>query len=184
MTPILGILASQISGHLAAGTAFDSIATVNVGAGGSSSIDFTSIPSTYKHLQIRTMSLSARANDDIAMQFNGDTATNYSQHRIVASGSTVSSYGFSNTSFVEAGFSSAGSSFPSVVVMDILDYQNTNKYKTTRYLNGTDSNGGGYLIYESGSWRSTSAITSIKLYIPGSYSFTQYSQFALYGVKG
>jgi len=178
------IAAIHGTGTPAVTSSYESIATVTVGSGGSTSIDFTSIPSTYKHLQLRTMSLSARANDDIALQFNADTASNYSQHRVVASGTTVSSYGFTNTAFVECGFSSGSSSTPSVAVMDILDYQNTNKYKTTRYLNGTDTNGGGYLIYESGNWRSTSAISSIKLYIPGGYSFTQYSSFALYGIKG
>jgi hypothetical protein len=54
MTPILGILASGMSGNLwAPGKDFDSIATTTVGAGGASTITFSSIPSTYRHLQIR-----------------------------------------------------------------------------------------------------------------------------------
>lgn len=34
-------------------TDYDSIATTTVGAGGAASITFSSIPSTYQHLQIR-----------------------------------------------------------------------------------------------------------------------------------
>ena len=37
----------------AAGGDFESIATVTVGGGGAASIEFTSIPGTYQHLQIR-----------------------------------------------------------------------------------------------------------------------------------
>jgi hypothetical protein len=51
MTPILGIMASQISGHLETG-AYESISTVTVGGGGSATITFSSIPGTYTHLQV------------------------------------------------------------------------------------------------------------------------------------
>jgi hypothetical protein len=46
---ILGIIAS--SKLTAAAGDFESIATVTVGSGGSAVISFTSIPSTYAHLQ-------------------------------------------------------------------------------------------------------------------------------------
>ena len=80
--PVLGIIASQISGHLFQPTgAYDSIATSTVGAGGAASIVFSSIPSTYTHLQIRgIVRISAIA--EMRMQFNGDTATNYSWHEL------------------------------------------------------------------------------------------------------
>ena len=70
-------------------------------------------------------------------------------------------------------------------VIDILDYAKTNKYKATRQLSGISSNATvgdrDYLLYGSGLWRSTSAITSITL---TGNSFVQYSHFALYGIKG
>ena len=69
------------------------------------------------------------------------------------------------------------------LIIDILDYKDTNKYKTLRGLGGNDANGSGYVSFNSGSWRSTSAITSIKLY-PDTGSFNTYSHFALYGIKG
>jgi predicted patatin/cPLA2 family phospholipase len=68
-------------------------------------------------------------------------------------------------------------------VIDILDYANTNKYKTVRALSGHDNNGSGYVNFESGLWMSTSAITSIKLFTAGNV-YAQYTQFALYGIKG
>jgi hypothetical protein len=81
------------------------------------------------------------------------------------------------------GASSTASIF-GVAVCDILDYTNTNKYKTVRSLSGHDQNGSGYVTLMSGSWRNTAAITSITiLRDSGGANLTQYSQFALYGIK-
>jgi hypothetical protein len=66
--------------------------------------------------------------------------------------------------------------------MDILDYANTNKFKTTRTLTGSDLNGSGVVSLDSGSWRSTSAITSITFTARANLINT-YSSFALYGIK-
>jgi hypothetical protein len=73
-----------------------------------------------------------------------------------------------------------------VAVIDILDYANTNKYKTYRVLSGVDTNGTspvGYVDFESALWLSTSAVNSITITLP-SGNYAQYSQFALYGIKG
>jgi hypothetical protein len=74
-------------------------------------------------------------------------------------------------------------------IVDILDYANTNKYKTIRSLTGHDHNGviaGIHAIVNlnSGSWRSTSAINSIVIGVVSGTAFNQYSSFALYGIKG
>jgi hypothetical protein len=81
---------------------------------------------------------------------------------------------------IYAGTSAAASIFGAGIV-DILDYANTNKYKTLRALAGVDFNGSGRVGLTSGLWQSTSAINAITL--EGS-SFVQYSSFALYGIKG
>jgi hypothetical protein len=67
-------------------------------------------------------------------------------------------------------------------ILDILDYKDTNKYKTARSLDGSDANGSGEISLRSGSWRNTAAITSITL-TPTGTGIAQYSSFALYGIK-
>lgn len=185
--PILGILAS--STRVAAGD-FESIATVTVGSGGSSSVEFTSIPSTYTHLQIRGISKatnnpSATDWNLLYIETNSDTGSNYSEHRIEGNGSSVSATGSANTTkmalSIESGSLQNANTF-GVAVIDVLDYANTNKYKTFRGLGGADNNGSGYVSFHSGLWRSTSAITSIKL-TPQASTFAQYTSFALYGIK-
>ncbi len=172
---------------------YESISTVTVGAGGSSSISFTSIPSTYKHLQIRWACITNRgtyAIDDIKMTFNSDTGANYSHHNLRGNGSTASAGGGANQNYIyfDVSAGTSVSNFFGVAVTDVLDYANTNKYKTTRALTGCDTNGAvsgefGRVALQSGSWRSTSAITSITIVPFTGTQFNQYSSFALYGVK-
>jgi hypothetical protein len=189
MAPILGIYASQISGHLFAPSgAYDSIATTTVGAGGASSITFSSIPSTYTHLQIRTLARDSRANSatNLTIQFNGDTAANYADHVLYGNATTaVSGADVSQTSAVTiraAGNNATANSFGAGII-DILDYANTNKYKTLRSLSGFDDNGSGQIWLISSLWMSASAINSITI-SPTTSPILQYSSFALYGIKG
>jgi hypothetical protein len=196
--PILGIMASQISGHLVTNS-YESIQTVTVGSGGSSSITFSSIPSTYKHLQIRSIARINSANygpGEVMAEFNADqTWTNYYRHGIGGTGASVfadAAAASSNLRGVLCGYNVGGSTattWMAAGICDILDYTNTNKYKTVRSLVGADLNGtpggtSGYMNLYSGLWMSTAAINQIVITSFASQSFTEYSQFALYGIRG
>jgi hypothetical protein len=185
VTPIsLGIFAS--ANQSVPGTSFESIATITPGDG-TSNVEFTSIPATYSHLQVRLIARGSSADSYFTLQFNGDTASNYSWHQLYGDGSsTGSSGGSSASSIVSAQFSNVTSSFGAGVI-DILDYTSTNKAKTVRLLSGFDSNGSGKIVFRSGGWyKNTSsvydAITSIKL-TPVSGTIQNNSHFALYGIK-
>jgi hypothetical protein len=188
VSPILGIIASS---KFAAVGDFESIATVSVGSGGAASAEFTSIPATYTHLQIRYLNKSTAAGSGVqtdSIQLgNGsiDTGSNYSLHLIEADGSSVAAGSGVNQTRMYSGnsISSGATNVFAVSVIDILDYANTNKYKTIRLLSGVDNNGSGVVTFHSGSWRNTAAITNIKLF-SASGNIAQYSQFALYGIKG
>ena len=181
MAPILGIYASQISGHLwAPSGAYDSIATVTLGTS-ASSIDFTSIPSTYTHLQIRASHLSS-AGANFYIRLNSDTSANYAWHELVGDGATAGGYNASSVTLGYYAYSPSGAN-PTVSVIDLLDYANTNKNKTVRALAGNDNNGSGRVTFTSSLWRSTSAVNAVTIY-PSTGTFSQYSSFALYGIKG
>lgn len=188
MSPILGIIASANQGQFISTTSYESIATTTVGAGGASSVEFTSIPSTYTHLQIRAISrvTGATANENLTLQFNSDTGGNYNSHYLYGTGSAAvggAEIGSQTTAIVgrSSGANLASGIF-GVSVIDILDYANTNKFTANRSLCGVDQNGSGIILFESSLWRNTAAVTSIKL-LPES-NFAQYSSFALYGIKG
>jgi hypothetical protein len=188
MFPILGIMASQISGHLS-NTAYESIATLS-GNGSSGTLSFTSIPSTYKHLQLRGIvreASGAGPNDTyLGLQFNG-SATNYALHYIYADGSTATANGAGSLTRAYSGIAtqnSAGSDIMGALIIDILDYQNTNKNKTVRVLSGDDRNGAGSINFISGLWADTSVINRVDVYSKDSQSFSTLTSVALYGIKG
>lgn len=172
---------------------YESIATYTIGSGGSAGITFSSIPSTYTHLQIRVIARSSRNNtatDNLAIQVgNGgsvDTGANYSDHLLRGSGSAVigdPSPNASNLNYAVSPTVNATASIFSTHIIDFLDYKNTNKYKTIRWFGGYDTNGSGFIYLESGNWRNTAAITDIKVYFPN-WNMVQYSSIALYGIKG
>ena len=193
MSPILGIIASGIQNSIANANSYESISTVTVGAGGSSSVTISSIPSTYTHLQLRVFAQTNRVTygrDYVFLRFNGDTGANYAWHQMTGDGSaTVSSGNASQNQgiFAEIGTSTGGTF--GVGITDILDYTDTSKYKTTRTLGGGDHNGtiggfGGTVTPTSTLWQSTSAVSSLTLFPSSGTAFTQYSSFALYGIKG
>jgi hypothetical protein len=179
MTPILGILASQISGHLTQPSDYESIATAS-GTGLSAVITFSSIPSTYKHLQIRYIGFTALASD-VTMQLNSNIGLR--QHALYGTGAAAASASGTGTAsgqyISEIGFATVN---PTVGVIDLLDYSNTNKYKTMRTLAGRDENGSGRIWLDSALYDTTAAISSITFTSANNYLTT--TQFALYGIKG
>ena len=184
----LGTFAQQ---GVAAGD-FDSIATVTVGSGGSANVEFTSIPSTFTHLQVRVFAQTNRGTygrDAVKVNVNTDTGNNYSYHNLLGDGASATSAASTTNSKIDLGDvgTGVGSSF-GILVVDLLDYKNTNKYKTIRSLFGGDHNGtiagfGGTVGMYSGLWQSTSAVTSLKFAPVYGTQFNQYSHFALYGIK-
>ena len=184
--PILGILAS--SKLTAAAGDYESIATVTVGSGGSSSISFTSIPGTYAHLQLRYLvkaSGSSESYDFLQMTINGSTPS-ARQHYLTGNGSAASADTGTLSAAVLSPYPNGNgpANTYGIGVVDILDYANTNKARVTRTLGGWDQNGSGQVRLVSSWINSTSAITSIELKSTNNNTLAQYSHFALYGIKG
>ena len=165
-------------------TSYESIATVT-GTGSSATITFSSIPSTYEHLQIRfTGKGTGGAEVDTSIRFNSDTGSNYAWHQVYGYGTSIaSSNGTSQNKIL--GFYTTGTNDSNVVssaVLDILDYKSTNKNKTTRMLSGLRGTNG-FIGLRSGVWLNTAAITSIDIVLDsGNWATT--TQIALYGIKG
>jgi hypothetical protein len=194
VSPILDSIGSVKGfgwGSFLSANSYESIATSTAGAGGLSSVTFSSIPSTYKHLQIRAtarIGVNNPGNDGgyVGLRFNSDTGTNYTTHIINGNGATAGSTawtGINEIYFQRFAGNNTGANIFGAGVLDILDYQNTNKNTTIRNLAGFDNNGGGLMYLTSGLWLNTSAITSITL-TPEAGNFLQYSSLALYGIKG
>ena len=178
--PILGIMASAMSGNLwAPSGAYDSIASTTVSSN-VSTITFSSIPATYKHLQIRLFCKNLGNNGTVSLRYNSDTGANYSMHDLWGNGATTFALATANATYVFASLTGLGQ--PAVGIVDIFEYANTNVYKTNRSLLGLDLSSSGLAWFSSGNWRNTAAISTIT--VNSSADFTQYTKVALYGIKG
>jgi hypothetical protein len=163
---------------------YESIATAN-GTGSSGIITFSSIPSTYTHLQIRGIANAGGVGADLNIRLNGDNSSIYTRHRLIGDGSTASALGQTGRPWItflgNATLPTASNTY-GVFVCDILDYTNTNKNTTVRVLSGQDSNGSGGVDFTSGLWPNTAAVTSVSIQL-NTGNLTTASQFALYGVN-
>jgi hypothetical protein len=169
--------------------AFESIATATPSG---TNVSFTSIPSTYKHLQIRYIARDATTGTSgtrtFTMQFNSNTSTIYDYHQMYSLGTgEYINYNtnIDNISIVGITGDGATSNIFGVGYIDIIDYANTSKNKAIRHFGGSNLNTStaiNSVVLISGVWRNTAAITSIQLNVSG--NFFAGTQFALYGIKG
>jgi hypothetical protein len=190
MSPLIDLIGSAKGygwGSQSISTAFESIQTITVGAGGQSTISFSNIPSTYQHLQIRGTLLNLQTSGDPYYSITpAGTAptTAYYNHYFNGDGSTAASNARGDIRWI-ASNGNVHNVAPMVFIMDILDYSNTDKFKTIRILRGI--NNASYAIQQdvginSSFVRTNSAITGIDF---GIYStgYAQHSKFSLYGIK-
>ena len=183
---MLNTIAGMLSGGVAVSlTDYESIATTTVGAGGTSTITFSSIPSTYSHLQIRFISRGSDTDNNISLRFNSDTSSSYYAHYMYGDGSSTAAGGSGSTAtlvtYISQSSSSRAANAFSSGIIDILDYANASKYKTLRSLSGREDNSAGILLLTSGLWMKADAISTVTLTTGA--NFAQYSSFALYGIK-
>lgn len=193
MSPILSARGGMSAGAYGwgvlsggASASFESIATIT-GNSTNNTVSFTSIPSTFKHLQIRGTARSDAAATIVSLYArpNNDTAANYAWHQLAGDGSTGYANGSASVGEIFAGNPIAANSTANriaTVIIDILDYTSTSKYKTLRIFAGHDLNGSGRVQIISGLWMSTNAITSFDLTASNGF-LTNQASFALYGIK-
>ena len=163
---------------------FELIASSTVGAGGATTIDFTSIPQTYTDLCLK---LSARVNQsssygiDVYLLPNGSSSSltakrlygdgsaagsdSLTQIRGIATSTAQTANTFANTEFYIPNYT--GSTYKSVSVDGVAENNATNAFE----------------LLVAGLWSNTAAITSLTLSVPSTFAFQQYSTAYLYGVK-
>lgn len=162
---------------------------VTVGAGGAASIDFTSIPSTYTDLVVklsgRSTDTTANESSELRLQFNSDTGSNYSRRMLYGDGGAAGSSSATTTG-MRVGFvdtnGNTSSTFSNTEIY-IPNYAGSSQ-KSVSADSVVEGNVAQYMYATliAGLWTGTSAITSIKLYIP-SFNFVQHSTAYLYGVS-
>lgn len=160
------------------------ITTTTVGTA-TSSVTFSNIPQSYEHLQVRCSGLTASSGAVMVLRLNSDTGGNYTSHRLNGDGTSAAAFAETGVGYARVFGQNIGTNTanPTAMIIDILDYSNTNKNKTIRSLAGCDSNGSGEIGLQSSLWINTSAVSTIEFRLNTSGNYAQYSSFALYGIK-
>lgn len=152
------------------------------------SVTISSIPSDYKHLQIRMLTRSdfGAASDALNVQVNGDTTASYSRHFLEGNGSTVGSFVDTSATKAWLGRTVADGNTANVYtswVVDILDYGNASKNTTIRSFSGNAVGTINYSTLASALWFKTPAVTSLT-FLNNVGGYKAGSRFSIYGIKG
>jgi hypothetical protein len=169
---------------------YTKIASTTVGAGGASSIDFTSIPATYTDLLLKISARGTRSNSGsltVTLRFNSDGGANYSYRRLYADGSSTASDSSTGESYGFAGYVGkaydTANTFGSCEIYVPSYAGNAQKAYSSDGVEETNAQ----LAYASivaGLWTGTSAITAISLYASnGTFNWEQNSTATLYGIS-
>jgi hypothetical protein len=171
--------------------AFESIATITL-TSAQAALEFTGIPQTYKHLQLRGLFRSDYSGQGAGgyLEFNGNASGTYRAHALYMNGAgAVGSYDSGALSVgtywgVDTAGLSPANTF-GVQIADILDYTNTNKNRVVKIYSGRSvNNSNSTNQLNGGLYASTTPITSLKIKFGGAAQWAAGTTVALYGIKG
>lgn len=167
-------------------TTYEAIATVTVGSGGASSIDFTSIAADWTDLLLK---ISARydqsADNAVYLRFNSNNGANYSYRYIFGSGSTAGSASASGDTRANAGIAvvntyTANTFSNSEIYIPNYASSANKSFSADNVQENNSTTAFSTLV--AGLWSQTTAITAVNLF-PASGLFVQHSTATLYGIK-
>jgi len=164
---------------MAAGSTYTPIATTTA-SGSTTSVTFSSIAGTYTDIVVVCNVQNAAGGDNgLRMQFNGDTAANYSTTYIYGDGTSAASGRQTGGTATGAQFGRSASGNITTSIGQVQNYANTTTYKTVL---GRGNNPAALVWAAVSLWRSTSAINEIKIYNETSATISAGSTFTLYGI--
>lgn len=139
-------------------------------------VTFSGVPQTFTDL-ILVINGFLSADDNVYLQFNSDTGSNYSSTFLFGSGSATSSGRTSNQTTMQLGgiYTTANGN----AIYSIQNYSNTTTNKTVLARAGHASSG---TQIRSGLWRSTSAISTILVGGLSGINLKSGTTLTLYGI--
>jgi hypothetical protein len=163
---------------MAAGATYEPIETQTLGST-TASVTFSSITGSYTDLiLVSSISTTHTATTSLVIQLNGDTATNYSNTRLLGDGSSDSSARDTNVVSPRIALVGFSSTIFDPVITHFNNYSNATTYKT---ILSRGNNASSSVTAYSALWRSTSAINEIKVFTL-SGNLRAGSTFTLYGI--
>lgn len=159
---------------------YEPIATTTLSSA-ASNITFSSIGSGFTDLVLILNGTVATA-DGLALQVNNNTATNYSNTFLAGNGSATSGGRTTTQTYIYLdNLGSLSATIPGFYRINFFSYSGSTN-KTILSETASDKNGSGTVERVVGLWRSTSAITSIKIFSQNGYNLNSGTTATLYGI--
>jgi hypothetical protein len=155
-------------------TTYEPIATTTLSSA-QSSVTFSSISGSFTDL-VLVINGSSSASGTAIVTYNSDSGSNYSNTGLNGNGAAASSFRLTSNTYLILG---EMYNYNCTLIDKIQNYSNTTTFKTSLGRANSASN---FVQANVGLWRSTSAITSLQLYVSGA-NFNSGSSFTLYGIK-
>ena len=160
------------------------ISSATVGAGGTSSIDFTSIPATYTDLLIEgSLRTDEAATFSYSFMTFNNTNTGYSSKWLYGNGSAAGSTSFSTaqTMDIDAANNTANTFTNFAIYVPNYSGSSNKSYfiDSAMEQNGTTA----YAELIAGLWSNTSAINRVTFTLSSTFKYAQNSTVYLYGIK-
>ena len=168
-------------------TTYDALGSYTVSGSSTSTITFSSLPTSYTDLVLTGTHQNTTDAQSILVIYNNDTGTNYPSNSAYIYYAT-NYYIQGDTDGSSANRNQSASGYPSYsnwagLEMYITEYRSA-KWKNTLYRNTAATNSstylGSYISMGGSTWKNTAAITSIKISASG--NFTAGTVFSLYGI--
>ena len=161
----------------------------NVLTTSAASVTFSAIPATYTDLVLRISARKDGGGNTFKVQFNSDTATNYSNTVLTGNSSAASStrntsqvyvrvFGANESTFTANSFGSSEVYIPSYTVSQNKPIGNFGVSE-----NNSAAADAAFINATAGLWQNTAAITSIVITDPAAGNFVSGSSFYLYGIS-
>jgi len=157
---------------------YEPISTTTLGTA-VNAVNIGSIPSTYTDLRLIYKAINISSQDSVLINFNGDTANNYSSTILGGNGTASGSERRSSVPYIIV-TNNYVNLLDGMGIFDFMNYANTTTVKSVLMRSGNAANS---VTASSGLWLGTSAITSINLRNGGAFTFGIGSIFTLYGIK-
>lgn len=170
-------------------TTYTLISSNTVSGSTTTSVSFSSIPSTYTDLvlSISGRTDSANVEDGVNLRFNSNSATNYSETFIYGNGSTASSSRDSNQTYGYVYYSLDGADATASTFGNLEIYipsYTVSQNKPISSFGVAESNATAVRMSAGAIlWRNTATISSIQITPLSGSNFSANSTFYLYGIK-
>lgn len=155
------------------------LANITLGSS-AASVTFSSISQAYRDLVLVVTGGSLSSGAQMTMQFNSTTTTSYYMVTMEGDGASTASSSDNldnlKTSILNSPFrpGELGNG-----IINIMDYSATDKHKSVL---ARVNNGGRMTGAAAGRWESTSAITTVKVYLSNTQSWDAGATFSLFGI--